>query len=396
MGFLGLFGKKKKAVKNVPVKTKKTKKATKKKTKKSTRKVARKTVSKKTVKRRVSKKLSSAQKKQELKKKQALKKKLAKQKRLAEIKKKKAEFKKKRILEKKKLLAKKKAELHKQAMLQKKLAKAMKTKKKGIKLNADEKINKLRLGIPGLDKLFKEGIPEGAAILVEGGPGSGKTIFELNVAYNACKKGMKVLYMTFEEPERRLRHHMKGFGWDSEKYEKKGLLKIKKFNSLDVARSVEALLSEAKKELLIDIQPVLIPKDFQPDIVCIDSLSSIASAFTGEDARFRIYMEQLFKYLESNNITSFLVRETSNPTHTGQVYTERGEAISFLSDGIIVMYNVIYANGKRGRALEVLKMRGEEIDRRIVEAEIIDKRGFIIYPHKQLRMKGMEGSYKLT
>ena len=49
---------------------------------------------------------------------------------------------------------------------------------------------------------------------------------------------------------------------------------------MDIARSVEALLSEAKKELLIDVQPVLIPQDFSPDIVFLDSLSSIASAFS--------------------------------------------------------------------------------------------------------------------
>ncbi len=260
----------------------------------------------------------------------------------------------------------------------------MKRKKRKI-------IKKIKTNIPGFDKLFKEGIPHGASVLVEGGPGSGKTIFCLQIAYNACKNGKRVLYMSFEEPEDRLRSHMKNFGWNPEKYEKKGLLLIKRFNALDIARSVEALLSEAKRELLIEVQPVLIPKEFNPDIVCIDSLSSIASAFSGEESRFRIYMEQLFRYLEEHHITSFLIRETANPTHIGVVYVERGEAVSFLSDGIIVLYNVIYPNGKRGRAIEVLKMRGEEIDRRIVKAEILNKKGFVVYPNRQLR-----GRYKLT
>lgn len=264
-----------------------------------------------------------------------------------------------------------------------------------IRLNHDEIIHKLKTGIPGFDKLFKEGIPQGAAILLEGGPGSGKTIFGLQVAYNACKQGKRVLYMTFEEPERRLRHHMKNFGWDSDKYEKVGLLKIKKFNSLDVSRSVEALLSEAKKELLIDIQPVLIPPDFKPEIVCVDSLSSIASAFTGEQSRFRIYMEQLFKYLETHDITSFLVRETPVPTHLGSTFSSKSEAISFLSDGIICIYNIIFSNGKRGRAIEILKMRGEEIDRRIVEAEIVNKKGFVVYPNKQINLD-KNGGYHIT
>lgn len=242
------------------------------------------------------------------------------------------------------------------------------------KSKPEEEIRRFTTGISGFDKLFARGIPQGASVLVEGGPGSGKTIFCLQTAYNACKRGIKTLYMSFEEPEKRLRSHMKSFGWEPEKYEKEGTFMIKRFNALDIARSVEALLSEAKRELLIDIQPVLIPKEFSPNIVIIDSLSSIASAFSGEESRFRIYMEQLFRYLEGNNITSFLIREVSNPSHIGAVYVEAGEAVSFLSDGIIVLYSVVLPGGKRERAIEVLKMRGEDIDRRITYAEIKNKK----------------------
>ncbi|PIN77056.1 hypothetical protein COV15_03195 [Candidatus Woesearchaeota archaeon CG10_big_fil_rev_8_21_14_0_10_34_12] len=249
----------------------------------------------------------------------------------------------------------------------------------------------LKLGINGFDNLIEKGIPCGTANLVEGGPGSGKTIFCLNIAIDACRRGKKVLYMSFEEPEHRLRNHMRNFGWHPEEYEKKNLLYIKRFNALDIARSVEALLSEAKKELLIEVQPVLIPTDFKPDIVLIDSLSSIASAFSGEENRFRIYMEQLFRYLEGNNITSFLIRETANPTHVGNTFVERGEAVSFLSDGIIVIYNVFYPNGRRDRALEIVKMRGTDIARKIVKAEIRPGKGFIVHSNNVIT-----GSYRLT
>lgn len=252
-------------------------------------------------------------------------------------------------------------------------------------------LKKFKTGIPGFDRLFKSGIPMGNAILVEGGPGSGKTIFCLQILNNACKMGMKSLYMSFEEPEARLRSHMTEFGWNPREYEQKGLLMLKRFNALDVSRSVEALLSEAKGELLIDIQPVLIPSDFKPDIMCIDSLSSISSAFSGEEARFRIYMEQLFRHLESHNITSFLITETPNPTHIGAVTGFGDNPVSFLSDGIIVLYNVIYSDGRRDRALEILKMRGDAIDRRIVRAKIDEKNGFIVIPDEELSK-----DYKLT
>src|SRR3989338_5313973 len=258
-------------------------------------------------------------------------------------------------------------------------------------MKKEEKLDFIKTYIPGFDDLVHEGIPRGSSILVEGGPGSGKTLFCLNLAKNMCEMGKKVLYMSFEEPEERLMVHMKNFGADSITYKKKGLLYVKRFNALDIARSVEALLSEAKKELLIEVQPVLIPENFKPDIVLIDSLTSIGSAFSGEESRFRIYMEQLFRYLESHDITSFLVRETASPTHTGSTFIEKGEAVSFLSDGIIALYNVYYKNGIRKRAVEVIKMRGVEINRRIVEFEMVKKKGLVIHPNKLL-----VGNYILT
>lgn len=249
----------------------------------------------------------------------------------------------------------------------------------------------LKTNIPGFDSLLMQGIPVGSATLIEGGPGGGKTVFCLSMANNLCKQGKKVLYMSFEEPEYRLKSHMKNFGFNIEQYEKSGLLYIKRFNALDIARSVEALLSEAKKELLIEVQPVLIPQDFQPDVVLIDSLTSIGSAFSGEESRFRIYMEQLFRYLESHKITSFLIRETANPTHTGNTFIEKGEAVSFLSDGIISLYNVFFKNGMRDRALEIIKMRGVDFKRKIVEFNITHGKGLVVYPNRTIK-----GNYVLT
>jgi len=262
---------------------------------------------------------------------------------------------------------------------------------KGVDIVGEDGSRYFRTFVPGFDELVNPGLPTGSAILVEGGPGSGKTLWCLTMIREMCQRGKKVLFMSFEEPEERLRTHINSFGLNSAEYEKKGLLYLKRFNALDIARSVEALLSEAKKELLIDVQPVLIPPEFKPDIVVVDSLSSISSAFSGESSRFRIYMEQLFRYLEGHNITSFLVREVASPTHLGTAGGDgTGEAVSFLSDGIIAIYSVIYDTGIRKRAMEILKMRGVGIDRRIVEYKITPK-GVVIASKKTLK-----GKYTLT
>jgi len=281
----------------------------------------------------------------------------------------------------------------------------------GIKKDTKEKINRnkksdtkkksperfVKTGIKGFDVLFDKGmgIPNGNAILIEGGPGSGKTIFCLATINELCKQGKKCLYMSFEESEEQLVDHMKEFNWDPEGFIKKGLLRIQRFDAIDISRSIEALLSAAKKELLIEIEPMFFPNDYEPDFVVIDSLTSIASAFSGEESRFRVYMEQLFRYLEKNKITNFLIREVSSPSHVGTTFKEQGEAVSFLSDGIIVIYNVIYDSGQRSSAIEVLKMRGVSFLKKIVEFKIINKKGIEINPNKILK-KTKKSNFILT
>lgn len=261
------------------------------------------------------------------------------------------------------------------------------------KENKKDKDAYMKIGIHGFDELFKKGygIPSGDSVLVEGGPGSGKTVFCLAAINSLCKQGKKCLYMSFEEPEERLISHMKNFNWDVDNYVQKGLLRINRFDALDISRSVEALLSAAKKELLIEVDPVLFPEDFKPDFVVIDSLTSIASAFSGQESRFRIYMEQLFRYLEKNGITNFLIREVSTPSHIGSTFKEEGEAISFLSDGIIVLYSVRYDDGSRGGALEILKMRGVDFIKKTVDFRIVDKKGVFLDPKKILKKEEKDG-----
>ena len=260
-----------------------------------------------------------------------------------------------------------------------------------------ETVGKILTGIEGFDDLMEtdsdsvSGVPEGSSILIEGGPGSGKTIFCLQNAANRIKEGDNVLFMSFEEPPHRLVQHMDAFGWEVEEYLENDQLRIKRYNALDIARSVEALLSEAKRELLIDVKPMLFPDNFEPDFVIIDSLTSIASAFSGEESRFRIYMEQLFRYLEQENITTFLIRETPTPTHIGAGGGGNEEAVSFLSDGIVAIYNAIHPSGERDRGIEIVKMRGEDFKSGIVEMEIKDGEGIVVDSDENI-----PGEYTLT
>ncbi len=101
-----------------------------------------------------------------------------------------------------------------------------------------------KTGIPGLDSLFKEGIPKNSSILVAGGAGSGKTILCLQILKNAAKDGKKALYMSFEESKEKLKNHMKNFGWNPDKLEKENKLYIERYSPFEVSRIIEAMLEK--------------------------------------------------------------------------------------------------------------------------------------------------------
>jgi len=227
--------------------------------------------------------------------------------------------------------------------------------------------------------MFENGIPKGASVLVAGGTGSGKTLMCLQMLADACKRGEKCLYMSFEESEERLRQHMEDFGWDAEEFERKKLLLIKRFSLFDIARSIDALLEKAKGELLIDVEPVILPGGFKPDWVVVDSLTAISSAFSKKGDTYRSYIEQLFRYFEKLGVNSFLISETKEiPT----VFSPTGVE-EFLADGVIVMYNIRKGN-VRESAMEVLKMRGTKHKKNIVAMQIVTGTGIEIYPEQEV------------
>lgn len=246
------------------------------------------------------------------------------------------------------------------------------------KLSFKDKEKYVLTGVPGFDELLEKGIPQGNSLIVAGGAGSGKTIMCLQTLINKAKEGKKCLYMTLEEREDRLLSHMEQFGWPAKEMVKKKKLKIVRMNPFEITRNVDALLAQQKGELLIEVDPVILPKGFKPDFIVIDSLTAIASAFTGKDESYRIYIEQLFRFLEKTDATSFLITETEQ---VPKIFSQTGVE-EFLADGVIVLYNLKHGN-VRENALEILKLRGAAHQKKIVAMQITSE-GVVIYPEQEV------------
>jgi len=242
-------------------------------------------------------------------------------------------------------------------------------------------------GVPGFDKLFQHGIPKGSSIIIAGGTGSGKTNFGLQILAHHASQGKKCYFMGFEESEDRLIEHMEDFGWNPQELIKSGNLKIKRFLTSEIYyydrhsdSDIQAMMTKEVDPLLMELEPFAIAEDgeFKPDFIVLDSLTAVSSTFTGKEQSYRFYIERLFRFFEKIGSTTFLITETQQ---IPEIFSPTGVE-EFLADGVVVFYNFRREN-IRETAIEILKMRGVNHQKKIVAMKITEK-GIKVYPEQEV------------
>jgi KaiC/GvpD/RAD55 family RecA-like ATPase len=242
-------------------------------------------------------------------------------------------------------------------------------------------------GITGFDKLFQHGIPKASSVIVAGGTGSGKTNFCMQILAHHASQGKPCYFMGFEESEERLIEHMENFGWNPQKLIKSGNLKIKRFLTSEIyyydrkrGSDIQAMMTKEIDPLLMELEPLSLADnvDFKPDFIVLDSLTAISSTFRGKEQSYRFYVERLFRFFEKIGSTTFLITETQQ---IPEIFSPTGVE-EFLADGVIAIYNIRRGNIRK-TAIEVLKMRGEKHQKKIVAMEVTDK-GIKVYPNKEV------------
>jgi circadian clock protein KaiC len=296
------------------------------------------------------------------------------------VKKKKVSSPKKKIVSKKKVI-KTKATPKKKSIKSKKVlikeedvknpTKDPKVNKKKIKSLFDLNIKKgqpqkkkkapkerVKTGIPGLDPLMGGGFKYGSINLVEGGPGTGKTIFATQFLLEGLKRGEPVAYITFEVIKEKFYENMKILGWDLQKYEDKGL-----FHFL-------AYTPEQIKKILLEGGGTIDTLVHQKKIkrIVIDSITSFALLYANELAKKEAALT-LFNVINTWDCTALLTAQEEGDVAHGEVVSA---ALDFEVDGILVIY-YMKKKGIRKRGVELLKMRGTKTPDKVFNMEISNK-----------------------
>ena len=226
---------------------------------------------------------------------------------------------------------------------------------------------KISTGITGLDEMLGGGFPAGRIILVHGGPGSGKTIFSLQFIMNGLKNKERGVYVTLEEPLGLIKANMITLGWDLEKFEKEGSLKMMDGSQIVYAEKGSRGSTPVIAEFSNQIEQVV--KAFEAKRLAVDPITSAVIHQPFRDKK-RMEIGQLFKTLRRLSCTSVITSEWSS--EGGEFYMEE-----YLADGVIILSKTLQ-NFKMIKTIRIEKMRGMKHDDEPRRYEIMGN-GFLIY-----------------
>jgi len=224
-------------------------------------------------------------------------------------------------------------------------------------------MERTKTGVKGLDELLKGGIPKNAVVLVSGAAGSGKTIFGLQFLVNGITEfGEKGMFVTFEESQEDVTSQAAQFGWNLEKLEAEGKLKIMTFTPSKhhlshINSEIENAINSFKPSRLVydSISTIGVYAEVIADVETLMSLGlkkeDIAVELPPETITRRAVMDIMGK-LKSSQLTSLVVSELPKKSD----YLSRDTISEFIADGIILLH-CLEKKEKKIRAIEVLKMR---------------------------------------
>ena len=200
-------------------------------------------------------------------------------------------------------------------------------------------ITQIKSGLHELDQLLGGGIDKGTSTLVLGPAGTGKSLFVLQYATAAMRRGEKVAMFLFDEELSVLFRRAKGMGMDLAQFEHEGLLFIHQVDAAEL--SPGAFTHQVRR--CVEIEAV--------QIVVIDSLNGYSAAMPEERAVI-LHMHELLQYLNRQGVSTFLT--VAQHGLVGNMETPAD--VTYLADTVVLM-RYFEAHGRMRRALSIVKKR---------------------------------------
>ena len=214
--------------------------------------------------------------------------------------------------------------------------------------------SKARTGIQGFDEITRGGLPRGRTTLLEGGPGSGKTMFALQFLVHGaqCTKEPGI-FVAFEEDPNRIVANFHAFDWKLSELQKKNLFFMDARLSHDIVRSGEFDLSGMLAAL--DAKA----KAMGAKRIVFDALDIVLALLPDDTAR-RLEVYRLHDWLLAYELTGLITAKTADDGTTSNSADPLG-FMQFMVDCSVVLNHRVTL-GVSQRNLRVRKYRGSGFD----------------------------------
>ena len=217
---------------------------------------------------------------------------------------------------------------------------------------------KISTGIEGLDIMLKGGLIKNRTYLIKGGPGTGKTILSMHFLTEGAKRGERVTYVTFEEPEDEVRANMESLGFDLTDVE---IVDLSPTSDHPILSSlIEGELDVSTFEMILSD---VLKKDI--DRIVLDSITMLKVASPSE-MEYRRSLLKLSKAFKDLKATALLVGVVESDVE------------DYLVSGVIELLTMD-VKGRVVRGLKIVKMRGSDFDETVRPYRITSK-GIEVYP----------------
>jgi len=208
--------------------------------------------------------------------------------------------------------------------------------------------DRLSSGIARLDEKLGGGYLRGTCTLVSGSPGTSKTSLASSFVHSACQRGLRSLFVSFDESADQIVANMRSIGLDLEPHVRSGLL------------TMESLLSNgaSPEDHYISIRKLL--DDRRPDALVIDPLSALLKM---KLPFADVVCERILDHAKSAGIS---VVCTSLLDQSGATEETSLSNVSTIADTWMHLSYHAY-NGERNRALTIVKSRGTAHSNQVCE-----------------------------
>ena len=237
----------------------------------------------------------------------------------------------------------------------------------------------MQTGITGLDVMLgKKGMPRGHTVLVNGGPGSGKTTFAIQFLYHgATQHEENGLYITLDENPEDIKQNMLNYGWDLAQLEREIKLTFVNVSPVRASSSDKAgLMQLGMKEFkLVKLLEAILEgiQQVQAQRVVIDPITMFMLQYPDETERIHA-MRDLIAEMRKTNCTHLLISELRGTGLEREYQFEE-----YLSQGVILLRTLL-RESKIIRMLQIEKMRGLDVDTQPRPYEITEN-GLEVYPN---------------